>query len=371
MKRHSLTPRTNWQQQVEALGFDFHSPDGNVYWDERACYSFSAAEIDMLETATNELEAMCLKAVRYVIDNNLFNRLNIPPIAQDMITESWRAGDKHFYGRFDLAYDGHHPPKLLEYNADTPTALLEASVVQWQWLESLMPEKDQFNSIHERLIDAWQRIGINGKLHFASTNQSPEDLGTTIYLQDCANQAGLDTHFITMGDIGSDNNHFYDMDNNIIHNLFKLYPWEWMWEEEFAPLIHKSGLRIIEPAWKMLLSNKGILAILWEMFENHPYLLKASLVESAISGDVVKKPIYGREGSNVTIRSQEANISTKGTYGAEGYVTQEYFSLPVFDGNYPIIGSWVVASQAAGMGIREDSSRITSDSARFIPHYFE
>jgi glutathionylspermidine synthase len=35
------------------------------------------------------------------------------------------------YGRFDLAYRGDGPPKLLEYNADTPTALFEAAVVQW------------------------------------------------------------------------------------------------------------------------------------------------------------------------------------------------------------------------------------------------
>ena len=56
------------------------------------------------------------------------------------------------YGRFDLAYDGTTPPKLLEYNADTPTSLLEAAVIQWRWQQDMRPERDQFNSIHERLL---------------------------------------------------------------------------------------------------------------------------------------------------------------------------------------------------------------------------
>ena len=42
--------------------------------------------------------------------------------------------------------------------------------------------------------------------------------------------------------------------------------------------------------------------------------------------------------------------------------------LPEFDGNYPMTGCWLVASQPAGMCIREDRSPITSDDSRFIPH---
>lgn len=356
---------------MEALGFNFHSPEDRTYWDESACYSFTAAEIDRLEEATNELESMCLKAVNYIIDNRLFGRMRIPPAAEELIVESWAQKEKNLYGRFDLAYDGHNPPKLLEYNADTPTALLEASVVQWQWLESRMPGKDQFNSIHERLIAAWEQMEVDGRVMFACMAESPEDVGTTVYLQDAAAQAGLDTGFIAMSDIGTDGERFVDLENNAIGTLFKLYPWECLMAEEFAPLIHASGVRMIEPAWKMLLSTKALLPVLWEMFENHPLLLKSSFDEKDISGAVVKKPIYGREGSNVTLRGAGVELATPGAYGAEGYVYQEYFEIPAFAGNYPVIGSWVVASEAAGIGIREDVSRITKDSARFIPHYFE
>ena len=33
-----------------------------------------------------------------------------------------------------------------------------------------------------------------------------------------------------------------------------------------------------------------------------------------------------------------------------------------------MIGSWLVASQPCGIGIREDTSLVTGNNARFVPH---
>ena len=62
MQREERVPRVDWPQKVEALGFDFHTIGGAVYWDERACYRFSAGEIDKLEAATGELQERCIEA---------------------------------------------------------------------------------------------------------------------------------------------------------------------------------------------------------------------------------------------------------------------------------------------------------------------
>ena len=45
-------------------------------------------------------------------------------------------------------------------------------------------------------------------------------------------------------------------------------------------------------------------------------------------------------------------------------------ALPAFDGNYPVIGSWIIGDDAAGIGIREDDTPITRNTSRFVPHYF-
>ncbi|MBL8663155.1 MAG: glutathionylspermidine synthase family protein, partial [Candidatus Odyssella sp.] len=42
--------------------------------------------------------------------------------------------------------------------------------------------------------------------------------------------------------------------------------------------------------------------------------------------------------------------------------------LPDFGGAFPMCGVWLVASEPAGMCIREDRNIVTTDDARFIPH---
>ncbi len=161
MKRVAITPREGWQQKVESVGLAFHTlENGEPYWDESAAYQFTAAEIDTLEAAGNELQTMCLAAAQHIIDNKRYAELEIPWAAIPAIEWAWENEPPAIYGRFDFSWAGAasgQAPKLLEYNADTPTSLLEAAVVQWKWLEE-MPESlvsakpDQFNSIHEKLI---------------------------------------------------------------------------------------------------------------------------------------------------------------------------------------------------------------------------
>src|SRR5580704_3279421 len=157
MRRVDSTPGKNWESRVEAAGLTWHSAE-SAYWNEAAFYELAPRDVELLESSTNELARMTLHAAEHIIDNKLYAQVGIPQSAVALIENSWEAEPPSLYGRFDLAYDGSSPPKLLEYNADTPTALLEAAVVQWHWLEEAKPGADQFNSIHERLIEGWKRI---------------------------------------------------------------------------------------------------------------------------------------------------------------------------------------------------------------------
>ena len=373
MKRETLIPRAGWQRKVEELGFLFHSIDG-VYWDERACYRFTAAEIDKLEAAAGELQSRCIDAVERVISKRDYTRFAIPEPFHALIERSWEGDEKSLYGRFDLSWDGGGDPKMLEYNADTPTALLEASVVQWYWMKDVFPQADQFNSIHEKLIDRWKdmraQLPADGRVYFSCDADSPEDQGNLDYLRDTATQASLDARAIGIADIGWDGGRFVDLEGRTMSALFKLYPWEWMVREEFGQFLLKATLRVIEPPWKMLLSNKAILPVLWEMFPGHPNLLAASFEPGRFATDFVKKPLYSREGANVSITSRGATLEAPGEYGEEGFIWQAYHELPSFAGNYTVIGSWIIGEEPAGIGIREDESPITKNSSRFVPHYF-
>jgi glutathionylspermidine synthase len=377
MKRIECSPRVDWQARVESQGLIYHTAeDGAPYWDESAYYQFSPAQIDQLETATQQLNEMCLNAVQHIIDHNLFAPFELPETLVQWIVRSWNTEEATIYGRFDLAYDGYDAPKLLEYNADTPTALLEAAVVQWFWYKDVLgtdPRYDQFNSLHERLIEAWKTFAEANPetraVHFASMDEPEEDVMTVSYLRDTAAQAGLETAPLTLEQIGWDAKalEFVDEQNRPIRCAFKLYPWEWMLREKFAQHLPVASTRWLEAPWKVLLSCKAILPLLYELFPDSPYLLKSSF--KPFSSDHIRKPIYGREGANVSIFKHGKTImSTDGPYGSGTSVCQELCRLPEFNGRTVVIGSWIVNGYASGIGIREDSSPITSNLARFVPH---
>ena len=376
MRRVSSFPRPTWREEVEKIGFTYHTIDGDLYWDESAYYEFTLAEIEELESATNTLHELCLEAVQAVIDEDRLDEFQIPTPYHDWIRASWNNDEPTIYGRFDLAWDGRTPPKMLEYNADTPTGLFEASVVQWKWLEAVHPHLDQFNSLHERLIAAWGTLRHENfsasRISFGATEDHEEDFGNVSYLRDTASQAGIITEYLDMTAIGFDSrrNGFVNRNGAPIDWMFKLYPWEWMLGEPFAPNLLTSRTKWIEPPWKMLLSNKALLVVMWELFPTCEYLLPAAW--QPLRGDYVRKPVLAREGSNVQIvRNGIIKEQTSGPYSDQPAVYQAYQPLARSNGGHAVLGSWIVGDTACGLGIREDHNPITHNLSRFIPHLIQ
>ncbi|WP_310495937.1 glutathionylspermidine synthase family protein, partial [Sandarakinorhabdus sp.] len=337
MIRTSLVPRPNWRGTAERLGLVWHSrADGSPYWDESACYQFTPAQIAVLEGATAELYRLFLAAGQHVIDNDRLGELGIPAFCHRAIREAWDGEPRALnFGRFDLGWTGEGPPKLFEFNADTPTSLLEAAVIQWQWKEAVFPDADQFNGLHEALVARWAEIAPpagTSKLHLThARDASGEDALTIAYLADCAGEAGIDTRIIAIEDIGwgADDGRFVDLNGRAIDAIFKLYPWEWLLADDFGRNIIDSLDKTMwmEPIWKMLWSNKAMLAVLWELFPGHPNLLETR--RYPLVGAQVKKPLLGREGANVTVMDGAGvTAETDGPYGEEGHVWQALYALP-------------------------------------------
>jgi glutathionylspermidine synthase len=383
LERISGRPRRGWRGKADAVGFTYHHMDGRLYWDERAWYAFTLAEIeDDLEPATANLHAMCLELVAEAVRSEaLMTRLAIPKSAWDYVAGSWNSREPSLYGRFDFAYDGHGPPKLYEYNADTPTSLFESAVFQWLWLEDRIADgalpagADQFNSVYEQLLDRFRAIFPDGGfVHFASDPDAIEDRQTVRFLEDVAKQAGLEPQFVPMQQIGLDaDGRFVDAENYLIGAIFKLYPWEEMLREPYAANLAAAKAQFIEPAWKSILSNKGILPLLWERHLGHPNLLESWFEDdpraAALGSSYVRKPLFSREGANIELvkNGRHSKVLDQG-YGGEGWIRQALHVLPRFAGHYPVIGSWVIGDEPAGIGIREDRSRVTQNFSRFLPH---
>lgn len=445
MKRLEFTARPGWRERINASGLIYsesHKPGvGAVeYWNDAAAYVFTLAEVEALEAQTEELHRMCLEAAAYMATGAL-GTLGLSQAGFELAQRSWREYDgaggvrqQDVYARFDLAYAGDgSPAKMLEYNGDTPTGLIEAAITQWDWLQDRTASGelarlgagnvstgsgawDQWNGIYDALIARWETrlagsvaAGTGTRLFYGYSAQdsSGEDWNTVAVMAEMAQKAGWRTTSIEMEQIGWDfgahefvgqpeNPMYADepfrpilADGTVqprIRNIFKLYPWEDIMSGEqgdhFGQLLVDYPDVIphwFEPPWKMFLSNKLLLVALWRLFPDHPNLLPAYADGPHGMSDYVIKPVFGREGDGIKIVRGGTTEANGEEYRRPGRgnerVFQKYHELPNFPGsagpNHPVLGSWVVNQEAFGVGIRESDGPITDYFCRFAPNLIE
>jgi glutathionylspermidine synthase len=427
MRRIPVEKRPNATRLVQSQGLvytvELYPPEGQEpsepyeYWPDDRYYSFTSKEVALLEEAGRDVFAMCCEAADYLVDHPdvITSRMAIPEFAVKEIIKSWDRDPAwgSVYGRFDVCFGGSdHPdprlrmPKFYEFNADTPTSLVEAASIQWLWLEQTGHGNDQLNTITERLIESWKRnltlidkeLGHRVTVHFAvgEGELEGEDAMNTTLLMDTCQQAGWSTKALFVEQIAlAPDGRFYDQEGAHIDVIFKLYPWEFMVQQEFGEACFKDmetigkrneageyigGTVWIEAPYKMLWSNKAIFAILWDLFKDDPrskWLLPTYFEKEAPASltKYARKPIFAREGADVTLKADGEVIEdmTIGYYGHEGYIVQELAIPPEFKdeqnkSHYTVLGLWFVDGEPVGLGIREDEQRITRDYARFIPH---
>jgi glutathionylspermidine synthase len=377
MIRHVCQPRRDFQQIVCKQGLIYHvNADGSPYWKEDSYYSFTVREINSLYETARDLHQMFLAAAEHILKTkDGLSSLEIPESLHPIIRDTWESDEWELYGRFDLTFDTMGTPKLIEYNADTPTGLLEASIIQWHWKEECFPKSDQFNSIHEGLVTRWNELIAHKQIrremtHFTSVENCVEDRMTVGYLAATAEKAGIPVHFLPIKQIGwrSKPGEFVDEENRPIRQLFKLYPWEWMGEETFAPHLAQSRWNVLEPSWKTIFASKKLLLTLQELFPNHPHLLRVS--GDPLRGDYVRKPVFGREGANVTLYKKGVEADARaGDSRISSFIYQEYCPLiRPKPGIFAQCGVWMTGPEPVGLGIRQDVRPILSNTSQFVPH---
>jgi len=354
---------------LEKIGFSWHRDISQDYIVQEKLLVISHQEADAYENAANEIYKMYESGAQYVIKNNLFDALDIPPHLVESIKKSWiDERDNHLYGRFDLSggIDGEDI-KLIEFNADTPTLLLESAVVQWMQLEfNEFEEKKQFNRIYEAIGKSFLKIAgsdkaLFSKFLFSSVESSSEEINTVKLLESMAKDSGLLTKFSYLEEISFDAQTILDENENSFDFWFKLYPWEEM--ESFEPTLQT---KLLNPAFTLLYQSKGMLAILYKLFPKSPYLLETSFLP--LTQKYVKKQMFGREGANIDIVEDGRVVrTTDGIYDAYKSIYQEYVSFTQDDeGKYYQAGVFY-SHGACGVGFRR-GAEILDNMSQFIGH---
>jgi len=375
---------------LESLGFVWHTDSDETSYISDELLVISEAEAEAYYTATNELYDMVVEAAEHVVENNLFHEIGIPFNLVEAIKESWENDVHwHLYGRFDLAggIDGK-PIKLLEFNADTPTALFETAIIQWAMLkQDGQEESSQFNALYEALINNFKRLvtleedvsdfeeNYDGwNFLFTSVKGNSEEENTVRLLQHIATEAGYQTEFAYIDEIEFSPEEGISYNDKNYELWFKLIPWEDIALEEsdlamlLTNIIKNQKAIIFNPAYTLLFQSKGLLKILWDLYPNHPLLLETSF-EPLEGQKQVKKPVFGREGGSVSILDEKENAieSVEGDYDNHKMVYQTYIELATDSQGLSYQAGVFYAYEACGLGFRK-GGKILNNMSKFVGH---
>jgi glutathionylspermidine synthase len=353
----------------------------------------------------------------FLESEELMDVFEIPPVLRPAIKHSWKQRQSDFIGRFDFIWDGIGNPKLLEYNADTPTILVETGVGQQIWFDNVKAFDDkfwrqlfqnnnawQFNDINKNLVQAWPLIVSPHKsvsfvdLSLNHDTSEVEDREHVAYLRKTAKEAGVSLESTEVLELRNslikyetENSAGDKMQSIESLNVWKGRPYEWLAYEPSSEWLfdenNLSRIRWIEPPWKLIMASKAILPLLWQLHPSHPNLLPATYDrdEKAITdNDLVGKPKYGREGQGITYSTKYSSkndffdAAEQASYirddsNSEGIfigdpIYQQYHTANKFSGRHIVIGSWVIHGKPSGICIREDVADTTLDNSSFVPH---
>lgn len=436
MKALKLVCRPDWQTHIRENAYqsDVLSDAQQQYWVEALpqpfAIQFKTAEEAAIATATEMLWDMCVDFLDWFFTDQTSSAvhqrlaaLKIPQAYWKAIQNSWERTDSiedlSLHTRFDLAMIEDGQIKLLEINGETPLLGAE-TIYQWNWYvdyklnyqhsaHPLPDDASQFNDFWERTARQWRRIVADYNLKetgisFLVDENLEEDLEMAmqliqilqdevdpnihtqiVYLRGLQDELGMD---VQRG-IGLDEaGHFIDQFNEQISVLWKMYDWSDIQNDmendgATALLVHqleRGEMKILEPLWKQVLSNKGAMALMWQQFQDsdyRQYLLPTyfdqdlSIENTKLQLDIhVKKPLLGLEGVGISIESGMGSLENRETlgYGREGYIIQEYVELPQAFGYHYMIGSWAIDGAASGIILRGDTSKITGRHCLIIPH---
>lgn len=386
MRRITMKARADWRPGLRKYPYGVRAMGAGARWREDVRYEFTAQQIDLIESVADELYGMLREATRAAVEGRLFQPLGIRPEAARLVEASWHdywAGGRlnersgGLVCRLTLAYDGRDSVKLLSCNADCPEGLFAASVIQWNWLEAMFADADQFNGLHEALVERWEELarGVAGRehLHLTCLTPDPAREGELVYLAATAEEAGIGASLLPIQSIGWDGQRFRGLEGEAITWLGKQYPWEAMVDDAFGQHLRTGGMGVLEPLWRWLPSNHGILALLWHLYPQHPNLCRAGADEAALGGAeaITVRTHLGLDHAATRMTEHGQVVADTGpSENPGGFVWFETPHIFHQEGTHAVLDCWIVGDKCLGMSVRESEDPRVGPESAIVPHLF-
>lgn len=357
-------------------------------------------EHDDIKVATQKIGNIVNKTYKILLgDKELQKKLGLPIEAMDAVQVPSELFS--YFTRLDLIVNNGEI-KVIEINCDTPTGYLETSVAN-----QIICEDQGYktpNELELNIFRAWRMIekayDIEGeKIYFTSYGENEEDKQTVLFNM---YHSGVKAEYIAVEDITIDENGLYDLNDNKIENLYRLYPLEFLPTDEdangkpigkmFLDHIASGNVKIINPPSAFMMQSKAVMAIIWEFFENtrtdifsitelldiSRYFLPTYFDNERFEKHkipYVQKPIFGREGGGVKILDENQKIVEKDeedwysewTQIFQSYVEMPNYTLDTWAGEYTgklLVGSFYIGGEPSGIFLRV-GEKITGNLSMF------
>lgn len=377
---------------LKDMGLQWFANGENVDYLAAAFVRVLPGESDALLEAASSVYALFLEAMKEVVEKNLWSDLRIPARAVPLLKYSIeKEMHLHLVGRFDFAGGvGALPfPKLLEFNADTCSLMPETAMIQeahWEDEREELPG-EPFNELLPNLVERFKHLledypEKTGSLLLSSMGYKEDDLNIDLIAQ-AAELAGfediqirnLDEVIFAPDDgvyveFGEENYRKYDF-------WYKMIPWDFILFEEpelfdiLDNLVQKEEVIILNPAFTMLMQNKGLLKTIYDLAPDNKYLLKAAYTPAAFPDlKFVKKPFFGRMGENIKMYdgNEKPVYETEGDYGTSPCIYQELTRLNFDMEGYRYQPSVFWANGPTAFCFRRQDDLVVDDDAEFIGH---
>lgn len=309
-------------------------------------------------------------------------------------------------GRFDFARTPEGL-KLLELNADTPCAILEAFLANGAVCD-YFGVKDPNKSNHADIkllfnsaIKKYKQLGYRVEnVFFSSVEYHDEDKGTTEFL---LAESGLNGKFVPLKDLRLCNDGLYaliDGELERVDVLYRLHPLGNFVQDksedgyptgiECLNLVLEKKLALINPPNALIAQTKALQALMWALHENQQFYtddehaaiekyMIPTYFDNKFAGQsrYVEKAIFGREGCAVAIFEGDGTIFDKDGlpyYWDQQKIYQQYVEMDIatvesIDGIITgkiLWGSFYMDGKSSAITARLGGN-ITNIDAKFLP----
>lgn len=386
VREHSDRQRAERVAQLDELGFTWADLEDEKYWLD-GIVTMPEATYKELEQASTMLWAVLDKAVRYVHHkHDLYDLIGIPPILWEMLDDCQLPSEGLIsrYARFDFAVANDGTIKLLELNADTPTGYVEASIAT-PWICADAGIASPNDRMKEHLAAAWT-IEQPDTAACVGYGSHQEDSGT---IEALVRHSGLEVRCVDCLDLWVDEGVVKDSEGRVIERMFALYPKEWMAVDEggdaLAYAVETGRLQLFNPPHSILLQSKGLLAVVWGMYELGllfdekereaiaSYILP-TYNKPVFSGSFVSKSMFGREGGSVRLFDDNGTLEIQDEDGYDSSVLfpsvyqkrAEMGVIQTTKGEFHLLtGMFVINGKPCGL-LGRAGGLITGNASQFI-----